>query len=129
VRVATWLGRRMPPYAGTPAEKRALAEHLARLGGDENAGLEDPAPAGDGAAVFEQHCSACHGPESAWPIGPRLAARAEAELFELLGRLPQVREEMPPFSGSDEERRALAQYLAELATAPGSPAPEGEVNP
>ena len=36
VRVTTWLGRRMPPFAGTDAEQHALAVHLARLGGRRN---------------------------------------------------------------------------------------------
>lgn len=126
-RVATWLGRRMPPFAGTEAERRALAIHLARLGGDASAGLE-PAAAGAGAAAFEAYCSACHGPESAWPIGPRLAGRNAAEFHDLLGRLPEVREEMPPFGGSEEERTALAAYLAELAARDEQQAAE-EVRP
>jgi len=124
VRVATWLGRRMPPFAGTEAEKRALAIHLARLGGDDRAGLEAPAAAGAGAAAFEEHCAACHGAESEWPIGDRLRGRSESDFYELIGRLPQVREEMPPFAGSEEERRALARHLAGLAET----APPGEVD-
>ncbi len=124
VRVATWLGRRMPPFAGTGAEKRALAVHLARLGGDERAGLEATAAAGAGADAFEQHCSACHGPESPWPVADRLRGRSAADFYEMIGRLPQVREEMPPFSGTEDERRALAQYLGGLAaTAPGDARP------
>jgi mono/diheme cytochrome c family protein len=115
VRVATWLGRRMPPFAGTEAEKRALAIHLARVGGDARAGLDAPAATRGGAEVFEGHCAACHGPESPWPIAERLRGRGAADLYELIGRLPQVREEMPPFAGSEDERRALAQYLASLA--------------
>jgi mono/diheme cytochrome c family protein len=119
VRVATWLGRRMPPFAGTAAEKRALAIHLAGLGGDLQAGLETPAVAG-GEEAFERHCSACHGPESPWPVVGRLRGRSAAELYEMIGRLPQVREEMPPFSGTEDERRAIARYLGGLAaTAPG----------
>ncbi|HSD67115.1 MAG TPA: c-type cytochrome [Vicinamibacteria bacterium] len=121
VRVATWLGRRMPPFAGTEAEKRALAIHLARLGGDDLAGLETPSTAGGGAAVFEQHCAACHGPDSQWPISSRLRGRSAGEIYELIGRLPQVREEMPPFAGTEEERRGLARYLGGLAAT--------EVNP
>ena len=124
VRVATWLGRRMPPFAGTEAEKRALAIHLARLGGDERAGLEAPAAAAGGADVFEQYCAACHGPDSQWPISDRLRGRAAGDFYEMIGRLPQVREEMPPFAGSEDERRALAQYLGGLAaTAPGDATP------
>lgn len=114
LRVASWLGRRMPPFAGTESEKRALAIHLARLGGDARAGLETSASPSAGLAAFEEHCAACHGPEAAWPIGPRLRGRSSAELYDALGRLPQLREEMPPFSGSEEERRALAGYLGDL---------------
>ena len=48
------------------------------------------------------------------------AAARRASFYELIGRLPQVREEMPPFAGSEDERRALAQHLAGLAaTVPG----------
>jgi mono/diheme cytochrome c family protein len=114
VRVASWLGRRMPPFAGTAAEKRALAIHLARLGGDTQKGLEPPAVAG-GAEAFDRYCSACHGPQAPWPVADRLRGRSAAELYEMIGRLPQVREEMPPFSGTEEERRALAQHLGRLA--------------
>lgn len=124
VRVASWLGRRMPPFAGTSAEKRALAIHLARQGGDERAGLEVPSGAGGGAEAFERYCSACHGREAPWPVADRLRGRSAAEFYEMIGRLPQVREEMPPFSGTEDERRALAQYLGGLAaTAPGDATP------
>lgn len=115
LRVATWLGRRMPPFAGTEAEKRALAIHLARLGGDERAGLEAPPATAGGAEVFERHCAACHGPDAPWPIRDRLRGRSAGEFYELIGRLPQVREEMPPFAGNEDERRALAQHLGGLA--------------
>ena len=115
VRVATWRGRRMPPFAGTAAERRALAVHLARLGGDPRAGLDAPAAAAGGARVFEEHCAACHAPEAPWPIRTRLRGRSAAELYTLIGRLPQARQEMPPFSGSEEERAALADYLGGLA--------------
>jgi mono/diheme cytochrome c family protein len=124
LRVAGWLGRRMPPFAGTEPEKHALAVHLARLGGDERAGLEPASAPGAGLAVFEEHCAVCHGPQAAWPIGPRLRGRSAAELFEAIGRLPQLREEMPPFSGTEDERRALAGYLGDLAANEPSGTPE-----
>ena len=130
VRTATWLGRRMPPFAGTAAEKRALAIHLARAGGDASAGLEARALAGGGAEVFERYCSACHGPEAPWPITERLRGRAAGDFYDLIGRLPQVRDEMPPFAGSEDERQALAQHLAGLAaTAPGDARPGADSPP
>jgi len=108
VRVATWRGRRMPPFAGTDAEKRALAIHLARQGGDQRAGLERPAAVAGGAEAFEQHCSACHGPESPWPVADRLRkARQEWERT----RTPYQREVLGTFK-SDQER---AQFLAQHA--------------
>jgi mono/diheme cytochrome c family protein/cytochrome bd-type quinol oxidase subunit 1 len=125
VRVETRLGRRMPPFVGTDAEKRALAIHLARLGGDAEAGVTAAtgAAATSGEEAFETHCAACHGPDSPWPMAERLAGRSPEEFYDLLGRLPEVREEMPPFAGTEEERDALAEYLGRLAAA----APEGEV--
>jgi mono/diheme cytochrome c family protein len=114
----------MPPFVGTAAEKRALAVYLARLGGDPRAGLEAPAAATDGAAAFDRHCAMCHGPDSEWPIGPRLHGRSAAELYDLVGRLPQVREEMPPFSGTPQEREALARYLGDLGATAAVPRPE-----
>jgi mono/diheme cytochrome c family protein len=123
VRVATRLGRRMPPFVGTDVEKRALAIHLARLGGDAEAGLAAVAQAGvdPGEEAFATYCAACHGPDSPWPIAERIRDRSSEELFELLGRLNEVQEDMPPFTGTEEERAALAEHLA------GLPASEEEV--
>jgi mono/diheme cytochrome c family protein len=114
----------MPPFVGTDAERHALAVHLARLGGDDDAGIEEEATAvAPGEEAFETYCAACHGPEAPWPIAERLHGRSSEELYDLLGRLPEVREEMPPFAGTEEEREALAEYLGGLAAA----TPGGEV--
>ena len=48
-------------------------------------------------------------------MAERLRGRGAGDFYDLIGRLPEVREEMPPFAGTDEERRALAQHLASLA--------------
>jgi mono/diheme cytochrome c family protein len=123
VQVATRLGRRMPPFVGTDVEKRALAIHLARLGGDAEAGVEVAASVDPGEEAFATYCAACHGPDSPWPIEDRIRGRSSEELFELLGRLNEVQEDMPPFTGTQEERAALAEHLA------GLPASEKEVAP
>jgi mono/diheme cytochrome c family protein len=105
--------------AGTDAEARPRGPLAPR--GRRGAG--EAVRPGD-AEVFEQHCSACHGPDSAWPITDRLRGRGASDFYELIGRLPQVREEMPPFAWSEDERRALAQYLGGLAaTVPGDASP------
>ena len=121
-RLQTRLGRRMPPFVGTAAERRALAIHLARLGGDAAAGVAVAVETEPGQDVFETHCAACHGPDAAWPIADRLHGRTTEELYDLIGRLEEVREEMAPFAGTDAERAALAEYLAGLP----APAPDEE---
>jgi mono/diheme cytochrome c family protein len=114
LRLETWLGRRMPPFTGTEAERRALAVYLARLGGDASAGAEAVAAAARGPVLFEDNCAMCHGADGEWPIGPRVTGKAAQDLYEMLGRLSEINEAMPPFEGSDEDRRALAEHLAVL---------------
>ena len=114
VKFASWRGRRMPPFPGNEAEEHALAVYLARLGG----GAILPRPAAgvvDGAAIFEDNCSACHGDGADFPIAPVIAGKNRDELHESIGRLPELNEMMPPFEGSDAERDALAEYLAGIA--------------
>jgi mono/diheme cytochrome c family protein len=110
-RLASWRNRRMPPFVGTPEEKRALAVYLAGVGG----GSVDFAPATDGAAIFESNCGICHGSDGDMALDSRLAGRTENEMYDVVGRLPEINDAMPPFEGTEEERRALAGYLAALA--------------
>ena len=49
--------------------------------------------------------------------------RDAATMYDLIGRLEQVNEAMPPFEGTDAERRALADYLATLSEKPAEEAP------
>jgi mono/diheme cytochrome c family protein len=110
LRLATWRERRMPPFVGSEAEKRALAIYLAGLGGVAAEAVRPDA----GAAVFEVACSACHGAGSDWPMAPLVHGLPVETLYEILGRLDELNDMMPPFDGTDEERRALAEYLAAL---------------
>jgi hypothetical protein len=50
-------------------------------------------------------------------MADRLGGRSVDEFYDLLGRLDEVQEEMPPFAGTEEERAALAAHLAGLAAA------------
>ncbi len=69
-----------------------------------------------GAQVLASRCLHCH---SEIPLAPRVAGWSPERAYEAIGRLPELYPAMPPFPGSDEERRALAVYLAALgATAP-----------
>jgi mono/diheme cytochrome c family protein len=122
VKLVTWRNRAMPPFVGTDREERALAVYLATLGGGSTAPPIPPVSAtlADGAAIFEGSCAMCHGEGTEWPIAARVAGKSEAELFELIGRLPEVNEMMPPFDGTEAERHALATHLAALGAAGGN---------
>lgn len=111
-RLETRLGRRMPPFVGTEAERRALAVWMARLGGDTAAGVPAVAPGGQGKTIFDEHCSFCHGDQEDWPMAERIGGRTAEELYELLWSLQEINEYMEPFPGTEEEGRALAEYLA-----------------
>jgi mono/diheme cytochrome c family protein len=111
VKLASWRNRQMPPFAGTDDEKRALAVYLATIGG----GAVTPRVAAvSGEAVFESACGMCHAPDGDWPMAPRVAGKSEADIFEMLGRLPKLNEAMPEFPGTDAERHALAKHLASM---------------
>jgi mono/diheme cytochrome c family protein len=64
-----------------------------------------------GERVLASRCLHCH---SDIPLAPRVAGWSPERAYEALGRLPQLYAAMPPFHGTDEERRALAVYLSAL---------------
>ncbi len=113
-RLETHRQRRMPPFVGTAAEKRALAVHLARLGGDASAGRGQRATDDAGARLFDEQCSICHAQDADFPIAELIAGRSADRLYDEIGRLPELNDMMPEFEGTDQERRALAEFLAGL---------------
>jgi mono/diheme cytochrome c family protein len=126
----TWRSRRMPPFTGTPGERRALAAYLATLGGaapDEIAAFLGSAGAAVAAGpewaeqFYADNCAMCHAQDGPFPFSA--GGRPASVFHEMLGRLPAVNDAMPPFEGTDAERQALAEYLALLP----SHAPTGGV--
>jgi len=107
LRLETWRGRQMPPFAGTAAERKALAFYLALEGG---ASPEALATSSRAEQYFNDNCAVCHGAGADFPI-PTFGRPVE-ELYQLLGDLPSVNDMMPPFEGTDAERRALAEFLS-----------------
>jgi len=72
-----------------------------------------------GERILAGRCLHCH---AAIPLAPRVAGWTAERVYQALGRLPELYPAMPPFHGTDEERRALAIYLAALgARAPPGP--------
>jgi mono/diheme cytochrome c family protein len=118
VSLITWRGRRMPPFVGTASEREALAIYLAMLGGQPAAAIaaQIGGATDAGKSYFEEHCAACHGREADWPMSTRVRGRTPEQFYGLMGRLPSLSEAMPAFEGTDEQRRAVAAYMATLGT-------------
>lgn len=100
----------MPPFAGTDQEMKALAAYLSgELHGKKIE--EPPAAAGttvDGEKVFEANCAACH---AYTDLAPKLATKTPDEMGQMLLTLNTISDEMQPFAGPEDERKALAGYL------------------
>ncbi len=99
----------MPPFAGTADEKRALARFLASLNPEIK---PNRSPVLSGQTIFEQNCSSCHGQSPDDALFTRTGNLDQAAIYEVIGQLNSLNPDMPPFSGSDEERKALAKWIA-----------------
>lgn len=94
----------MPPFPGTAGEAGALARFL--LEGSV------PTPSASGEEAFRRRCAPCHtlsGPFR--PLAPAFASSSVEDAADLLTGLDSLNEAMPPWTGTDGERRALAEYL------------------
>ncbi|MDA8240978.1 MAG: c-type cytochrome, partial [Nitrospiraceae bacterium] len=69
-----------------------------------------------GAYLFAQNCSACHTIGGINDIAKRVQGRTEDGIFVILGHTHDMVPFMPPFSGTEQERRVMARFLDELST-------------
>jgi len=70
-----------------------------------------------GKDVFRVACRSCHTLDGYNGLRGKLSGLDEDFVYELTGRLEYLIGPMPPFAGSDLERRALAKYLVSEAGA------------
>jgi hypothetical protein len=75
----------------------------------------DSNPVQEAAYLFALNCSACHTIGGMNDIKGRLRGRTEDGIFALLGHAGEMVPFMPPFCGSEQERRVLANFLYQLA--------------
>jgi mono/diheme cytochrome c family protein len=74
--------------------------------------VESPQVVTAGLRVFAARCTGCHRDV---PLARRVAGWTAARAYLTIGRLPKVpRANMPPFQGSEAERRDLAVFLQAL---------------
>lgn len=99
----------MPPFAGTVEEMELVSHYLVSLGSRQ---ILKGVSIDRGQRIFETKCFFCHASEADWPMERLAPDKTADEFYEKIARLPEVNPIMPPFGGTDEERRLLAEYLA-----------------
>ena len=87
----------------------ALAIALPRLARRSRPAVETPELVASGERLFADKCLHCHRDV---PLTRRVAGWSPQRAYDTLARLPQVTPAMPPFHGTDEDRRAVAAFLA-----------------
>ncbi|PJA26286.1 MAG: hypothetical protein CO189_11610 [candidate division Zixibacteria bacterium CG_4_9_14_3_um_filter_46_8] len=105
------LRGKMPPFAGTEADRRMLTEYLSTLAGASRSFA-------DGKEVFEDRCGICHTVGQYRNIIPMVADFTYEDLNDaVLAGLQDMNGNMPPFTGNADAREKLAKYLASLKDA------------
>jgi mono/diheme cytochrome c family protein len=72
-------------------------------------------PLARGAYLFAQNCTACHTIGGINSIVDRVQGRSVDGIYVILGHTQEMVPFMPPFSGTDQERRTMADFLFGLA--------------
>ncbi len=72
-------------------------------------------PENQGAFLLAANCSACHTIDGLNDIRTRVKNRSEDGIFVYLSHIGDMVPFMPPFSGTEAERRILARFLYRLA--------------
>jgi hypothetical protein len=81
-----------------------------------NATLDTPSIERQGAYAYGRNCSACHTIGGLNNIAAKVQGRTEDGIYVILGHTSEMVPFMPPFSGTDDERHAVASYLYQIAT-------------
>ena len=113
--VGATIDGRAAAHPPTPAGEAATS----RTGGPAALGARQ-AGGDEGQDFFDGNCGMCHSPDGEWAFEKRPHRDADT-YYEMLGRLPEINETMPPFPGDEAQRRAVAAYLAKV-TAKNPPA-------
>jgi mono/diheme cytochrome c family protein len=105
----------MPPFAGTDAERQALASFLASV----QPVTLNPENVPDGKAVFERNCGMCHQVKPSDDLFAHLPYDPKAA-NDALKDLPNLFPRMPDLKLSDAERSALVQWVNTQRSVPAT---------
>ena len=102
----------MPPFAGNKNDASELAGYLKTVAvADQliiDTGLSDNEKS---EIVFIRRCGGCHTMTGIRPLGESFTGMDTGEVEEIISSLEDFTEEMPPFTGAEEELRLLVKYL------------------
>jgi mono/diheme cytochrome c family protein len=99
----------MPPFAGNEHDRAALGEFLGSLN-PATVPVKDEHDLDGGRQVFETRCAMCHTLRG--KRRPLDFAGMDIDTVDgMIVALDSMSPNMPPFIGSDQQRRALANYL------------------
>jgi hypothetical protein len=98
----------MPPFVGNEHDRAVLGSYLASLAPATPSGASENEL---GQQVFAIHCALCHS------VGGQrrpldLKGTDPEAIVGIIGTLRDINPDMPPFTGTDAEGRALAVYLS-----------------
>ena len=99
----------MTPFDGTEEEVQQLSGFLFSLNNELPADKQEEG--GDGAALYENNCAACHSLED---MAALVDGWERGAIREALDKLDELVSEMPPYEGTAEEKDALADYINSL---------------
>ena len=103
---------KMPPFPGDGADALALAAFVkARAAPDPLETRPGLTGAEKARLVFTRRCGGCHTLSGTRPLAESFAGLTEPDAADLLASIGDFTEEMPPFTGSDEERRWLIRFM------------------
>ncbi|MFN3821338.1 MAG: c-type cytochrome [bacterium] len=97
----------MPPFVGNGDEASAIAQYLTSEA--QKTGIT-PLPR-DGKVIWERNCGLCHTLQGFRPLKDALSGYGIEDLKEILLTSEELSPAMPPFMGSEEEAKRLAEYL------------------
>lgn len=108
-RLQHYIGK-MPPFAGNEEDAAALAAFLTAHAAPDpiQTSMTDEQKA---QIVFNRRCGGCHTMTGFRPLADTFNGIDAEEAEETIISMPELIEEMPPFTGNDEEMRLLILHL------------------
>lgn len=103
---------KMPPFPGNDDDVSDLASYLVSIAANDPLISTPSMPDVEKSEiVFSRRCGGCHTMTGLRAIGDSFAEMDAEEAGEVVSMLGDLADEMPPFTGSDEEMRLLINHL------------------